>query len=95
MYTVSNRTAATLIPIIHDNILPGTMVMLAHWRAYNIGQLPGLRHQTVNDSLNFMDPNTEEHTQRIEKSWKSAKEMNTRHNGTHRSMLDSYMSKYM
>ena len=32
MYTVPDRTAATLIPIIIANILPGTTVLLDPWR---------------------------------------------------------------
>ena len=56
----------------------------------NIGQIPGLHHLTVNHSLNFVDPASGAHTQRIECCWKSAKERNKRHNGTHRSLLDSY-----
>ena len=35
------------------------------------------------------------HTQNVERSWKSAKERNKRHNGTHRQMLDSYMCEWM
>ena len=96
MYTVPDRKATTLIPIIAANILPGTTVISDQWRVYNnVGQLPGLRHLTVNHSLNFVDPNSGAHTQRIERSWKTAKERNKRHNGTHRSMLDSYMCEYM
>ena len=77
-------------------IFPGTTVLSDQWRAYNaIGTVPGSTHRTVNHSLNFVDPNTEVNTQRIERSWKVAKERNKRHNGTHRRMLDSYMCEYM
>lgn len=96
MFTVPDRTAATLMPIIRANILPGTTIMSDQWRAYNaIGTVPGLTHQTVNHSVNFVDPNSGANTQRIERSWKAAKERNKRHNGTHRNMLDSYMCEYM
>ena len=72
--------------------------MSDQWRAYNgiVGiHGGGFIHQTVNHSLNFVDPNTGANTQRIERSWEAAKERNKRHNGTHRSMLDSYMCEYM
>lgn len=96
MFTVPDRTAATLMPIITANILPGTTVISDQWRAYNaIGTLPGLNHLTVNHSVNFVDPTTGANTQKIERSWKAAKERNKRHNGTHRHMLDSYMCEYM
>ena len=98
MFTVPDRTAATLLPIISTNILPGTTIVSDQWRAYNrIVAIAGsgFHHQTVNHSLNFVDPNTGANTQRIERSWKAAKERNKRHNGTHRSMLDSYMCEYL
>lgn len=96
MFCVQDRSAATLMPIITAHIRPGTTVMSDQWRAYNaIGTTPGLTHQTVNHSVNFVDPNSGANTQRIERTWKSAKERNKRHNGTHRHMLDSYMCEFM
>jgi transposase-like protein len=97
MFTVPDRSAATLIPIIMNHIRPGTTVISDRWQAYNtiatVGQ--GYVHRTVNHSLHFVDPNTGANTQRIERSWKTAKERNKRHNGTHRNMLDSYMCEFM
>ena len=66
--------------------------MSDQWRAYNgIVAIAGggFYHLTVN--LNFVDPNIEANTQRIERSWKASKERNKRDNGTHRSMLDLHM----
>ena len=94
MYTVPDRTAATLLPIITQAILPGTTVLSDQWRAYNGIAALGYAHNTVNHSQNFVDPATGAHTQNIERSWKAAKERNKRHNGTHRTMLDSYMCEY-
>jgi transposase-like protein len=98
MFPIADRSAATLIPVITQHILPGTTIVSDLWRAYNnIPTIPGMNytHETVNHSENFVDPNTGANTQRIERSWKSAKERNKRHNGTHRQMLDSYMCEYM
>jgi transposase-like protein len=98
MYTVPNRTGATLMPIIRQSIRPGTTIMSDQWQAYNaIAAAPGMgyAHETVNHSLHFVDPNTGANTQRIERSWRSAKERNKRQNGTHRQMLDSYLCEYM
>ena len=55
----------------------------------------GFDHLTVNHSVNFVDPITGAHTQSVERSWKSEKERNKRHNGTHRHMLDSYLCEWM
>lgn len=96
MFAVPDRSAATLMPIITANIRPGTTVLSDQWRAYNgIALLPGYTHETVNHSLNFVDPNTGANTQRIERSWRAAKERNKRQNGTHRHMLDSYLCEFM
>lgn len=96
MFCVPDRRAATLMPIIATHVRPGSTVISDQWRAYNgiANNLP-LTHHTVNHSLNFVDPNSGAHTQNIERSWKSAKERNKRHNGTHRHMLDSYMCEFM
>ena len=98
MFPVANRRVAALIPVITRHILLGTTIVSDLWRAYNnIPTIPGMNytHETVNHSESFVDPNTGANTQRIERSWKSAKERNKRHNGTHRQMLDSYMCEYM
>ena len=95
MYTVPNRTADTLVAIIQDVIRPDTTVMSDLWRAYNSLGTAGFQHLTVNHSMNFVDPITGAHTQSVERSWKSAKERNKRHNGTHRQILDSYLCEWM
>ena len=80
---------------MRDSIVPGTTVMSDLWRAYGGIAAMGFNHLTVNHSLNFVDPNTGAHAQRVERSWKSSKERNKRHNGTHRAMLDSYLCEWM
>jgi len=43
MFTVPDRTAVTLIPIIRANILPGSTTMSDQWRAYaGIAAIPGV-----------------------------------------------------
>ena len=98
MYAVPDRTAATLLPIIQASIPPGTTIISDSWRAYGgIAALQGMgyAHQTVNHSLNFVDPQTGAHTQNVERSWRSAKRRNKRQCGTHRQMLDSYLCEWM
>ena len=75
MYTVPNRRAETLMPIIVDSISPGTTIISDQWRAYN--NIRNLNnnyvHLTVNHSLNFVDPVTGAHTQKKERNWNGAK----------------------
>ena len=92
MVPIPNRSMETLIPIISANILPGTTKIFDQRRAYNaISTLRGITHERTNHSINFVDPITGGNTQRIERMWKTAKERNKRHNGTHRHMLESYV----
>ena len=92
MYRAEDRSAATLLPIIADSVLPDSNAHSDLWRAYNDVGAIGFQHF---HSLNFVDPNTGSYTQNVERSWKSAKERNTRRNSTHRSLLDSYFCEYM
>ena len=63
MVPIPNRSMKTLIPIISANILPGTTIISDQWRAYNaISTLPGITHERINHSINFMDPITSANT---------------------------------
>ena len=48
MYTVPDRSAATLLPIIQGSIRPGTTIMSDLWAAYGGIQAMGYTHLTVN-----------------------------------------------
>ena len=84
---VERRNADTLLPIIQNFVLPGTVVMSDLWAAYNgIKNLPeGYQHLTVNHSLNFVDPDSGTCTNAIESTWQKFK--HEKRYGTHRSML--------
>lgn len=98
LFTVPDRTAATLMPIITQSIAAGSNIVSDEWRAYaGIAAIPGqgYTHSTVNHSQNFVNPVNGAHTQTIERTWRAAKERNKRQNGTHRQMIDSYMCEFM
>ena len=95
IYAIPDRSAATLLPIIQNAILPGTTVMSDLWRAYGGNIAMGFNHFTVNHSINFVNPVAGAHTQNIENSWKLAKTRNKRQHGTNRQMLDSYLCEWM
>ena len=76
MCIVPNRTHSTLLPILQQHLRPGNLVHSDQWRAYYscVQQLqPVAQHQTVNHSLNFVDPTTGIHTQNVESYWSRVK----------------------
>lgn len=94
LYSVPDRSAATLVPIICEAVLPGSIVMTDEWRAYR--QLRDFfDHRTVNHSYNFVNPLSGAHTQHVERMWRAAKRRNKRQNGTRRALLDSYLCEFM
>ena len=95
MYAVPDRSARTLLPIIQASIAPGTTIMSDMWAAYGGIAAMGFAHLQVNHTYHFVDPNTGEHTQNVENSWKNAKKRNKRQHGTHRAMLESYLCEWM
>ena len=55
---VQNRDSATLIPIKHHLILPGSIAWSDMWAAYNGLQAPSYLHGTVNHTLILVDHQT-------------------------------------
>ena len=64
---VNKRDKETLIPIILDNVEPGTRITTDCWGAYTGLEECGFIHETVNHSKHFVDPETGSNTQKIEK----------------------------
>jgi transposase-like protein len=96
LYAVPDRSTQTLIPIIKESIRPCTTIISDCWRGYDdLKNHPEYHHLSVNHSLNFVDPETGAHTQKIESTWRDAKVRSKRHFGTSRNMLDSYLCEFM
>ena len=93
MYTVRDRRAANLLPIIQGSIRPGTAIMSDMWADYGSIQAMGYAGLTVNHTYEFVDPITGAHTKRGKLMGKCR--MEKKQNGTHRSMLDSYLCEWM
>ena len=73
MVSVEDRTAATLLPIIKQYILPGTKVMSDCWKSYDRLEEEGYIHGAVNHSLEFVNSDTCDYTQNIESTWRTVK----------------------
>jgi transposase-like protein len=70
---VPDRTADTLMTVIHDWIDPGTTVISNSWAAYRDLGSQGYTHRTGNHSIQFMHPTTRAHTNTIESTWRCVK----------------------
>ena len=73
---VPDRTAKTLLAIIYEHVLPGSIVYSDKWSAYSkISKLheSNIEHKTVNHSIHFLDPDSQACTNKIESLWNSAK----------------------
>ncbi|XP_071653090.1 uncharacterized protein [Temnothorax longispinosus] len=72
----------------------GTTIMSDCWKSYNCLNSEGFQHLTVNHSMNFVDPDTEAHTQHIERVWREVKANIPRY-GTRSSHLVGYLAEYL
>ena len=90
--TVTDHSAATLVPIIKRWLLPGTTVLSDCWRAYSSLVNEGFVHETVNHSIEFVSE-CGTHTNTIEGTW-SALKKSLPHYGTTKDLYNSYFAEY-
>ena len=97
MELVPKRDAATLLPIIHQHVLPGTIIWSDEWAAYNrVAALPGVAgHEVVNHSLHFVDPTTGVNTQTVESYWNRIKRKFKRMMGVSSRQLALHLDEFM
>lgn len=102
------RNAATLVPLIKKWIRPGTTIVSDCWKAYSGLSKEGYDHLTVNHSLHFKvrwlyssllspflkDPESGANTNRIESSWRHAKESFSTH-GRVKYHVPGNLARYM
>lgn len=71
---VTDRSAETLLSVLSEHLLPGTIVHSDLWRGYiRLAEHLDVQHRTVNHSLYFLDPITLVHTNTIEGTWAALK----------------------
>ena len=73
----NKRDGATLIPLINNWILPGSIVYTDEWQGYNTLVAKGYTHDSVNHSIQFVDPQTGVHTNTQEGLWHHVKRQMT------------------
>ena len=69
MLVVEKRDASTIMPIIFRNVTNESSINSNELRADGRLSKHGYRHNTVNHKVNFVNPQTGEHTQLIECMW--------------------------
>ena len=94
---VPDRSAAALLPIIQQNVAPGTTMWSDEWTTYNtVSSLPNVaQHDTVNHSIEFVNPTTGMHTRNVESYWNRQKIKLKRMKGVVFSEIFSYLSQFM
>ena len=94
LVSVEDRSAATLVPIIKQYILPGTKIMSDCWKSYDKLEEEGYIHGTVNHSIEFVNSDTGDHTQTIESTWRAVKRSLPR-SGTTKDHYNSYFAEFI
>ena len=59
---VPSRDKETLVPLFKEQIATGTIIISDCWKSYDCLTEEDFQHLTVNHSLNFVDPQTNAHT---------------------------------
>lgn len=72
MIAVDKRDRNTLLPIIEQYILPGSIIISDCWKAYDILGEKDYLHFKVNHSIEFVNSEGD-HTNKIEGHWRQAK----------------------
>ncbi|CAL4206897.1 unnamed protein product, partial [Meganyctiphanes norvegica] len=95
MEIVETKDAVTLLPIIVNVVLPGSIILVKDWKAYR--KIQGLSDSdgSVKHTLNFVDVNNCFYKQTIESYWKKHKNYLTAMRGTRRSNLNSHLQEFM
>jgi len=95
---VPDRTAETLLNVIEQHVLPGTLIYSDQWRAYDKISLlhnQQVQHQTVNHSVHFVNPDTMACTNKIESCWNTVKIRFKEMRGCSRPKIQGYLDEFM
>lgn len=96
-FSVTDRKAETLLPLIQDYIEPLSSIYSDYWNAYNrIDELDGCyNHLTVNHNQNFVDLNRSAHFQMVERIWREIKKPCRRCEEILTEDIDGYIAEYL
>lgn len=94
MIPVQKRDQNTLIPLIQSWCPEGAIINSDCFSSYNNLDKYGFPHFTVNHSQNYVNPITNEHTQRIESLWNRVKIHLNTHCLKDRNHFEEYLSEW-
>ncbi|KAF8784297.1 putative transposase-like protein like [Argiope bruennichi] len=93
MKVVDDRTTDSLLSVINEYILPGSIIISDCWKSYDCLSNEGFVHLKVNHSVNFKDPDTGAHTNTIEGTWGAVKRAIPASKA--KTQLDYYLAEYV
>ncbi|XP_036328747.1 uncharacterized protein LOC118741046 [Rhagoletis pomonella] len=91
---VEQRDKETLLAIIKRWILPHTTIVSDFWKEYHCLRDEGYVHLKQNHSINFKNPQTQEHTNTIEELWRHAKHSMPQHH-RNKKILSEHLAKFL
>ena len=94
MVPVNKRDAKTLLPFITKWIAKGSIIHSNCWRAYSELENMGYHHATVNNSKQFINPETAACTNSIESDWRHAK-VSMQTYGVHKGLHAAYLAEFL
>jgi IS1 family transposase len=92
---VQDRSANTLVGLIQEWCLPGTIIVSDGWAAYSNLESFGFRHEVVIHEQHFVDPQTGIHTNNVENFWQRCKRRLKWMYGTSRALLPSHLDHFL
>ncbi|CAF1063061.1 unnamed protein product [Brachionus calyciflorus] len=96
MQKVDDREASTLCCIIYDKCANGSIIYSDSWASYSkLSTMKNFIHKKVNHSINFIDPESDACTNRIESLWRACKQKFKDMNGCKRVYVQSYLDEYV
>jgi hypothetical protein len=94
MRLTENRNAGSCEAFTRACCAPGAHVRTDEWKGYNGLEAAGYGHSTVCHKRNYVDPQTQTHTQKIESSWHCLKQWLNRHGYTRVQTTQAYVSEF-
>lgn len=96
MQFVPNRDHTTLLKIVSEVVLPGSIIHHDLWKAYNkLDEMHQYTHFGVNHSICFKNKLTGVHTNHVESYWSRAKRKFKYMFGTNSEIIPSYLDEFM